>query len=96
MIAVTVMLEHSGGGGGATAGPIATAMLRSILGGENAVEARNVIYARMQYIYEQIRLAREKMKEEQQNGDNPENIDGEQQKEEDKKDANEDERIKYE
>ncbi|WP_275531793.1 penicillin-binding transpeptidase domain-containing protein, partial [Brachyspira hyodysenteriae] len=38
MIAVTVMLEHSGGGG-TTAGPIATAMLRSILGGEDAVEA---------------------------------------------------------
>ena len=97
MIAVTVMLEHSGGGGGTTAGPIATAMLRSILGGEDAVEARNVIYARMQYIYQQIRLAREKMRAEaeaQQNGETLENIDGEQQKQEEK--TEEDERIKYE
>ncbi|KLI32845.1 hypothetical protein SZ49_01230, partial [Brachyspira hyodysenteriae] len=82
--------------GGTTAGPIATAMLRSILGGEDAVEARNVIYARMQYIYQQIRLAREKMRAEaeaQENGETLENIDGEQQKE---TKTEEDERIKYE
>mgnify|MGYP000072074142 CR=1 FL=1 len=59
MVAVTVMLEHSGGGGGSTAGPIATAMLRSILSGENALEVRNSIYYRMQSIYEQLRIARE-------------------------------------
>lgn len=59
MVAVTVMLEHSGGGGGSTAGPIATAMLRSILSGENAINVRNSIYNRMQLIYEQFRLQRE-------------------------------------
>ena len=88
MIAVTVMLEHSGGGGGTTAGPIATAMLRSILGGENAMDARNAIYSRMRYIYQQIRLAREQAALE--NGDA-----GINNNEENKK-SGEDERIKYE
>ena len=55
MVAVTVMLEHSGGGGGSTAAPIATAMLRSILNGENAINARNSIYGRMSSIYQYMR-----------------------------------------
>lgn len=55
MVAVTVMLEHSGGGGGSTAAPIATAMLRSILNGENAISARNSIYGRMSSIYQYMR-----------------------------------------
>ena len=45
----------------------------------------------MQYIYQQIRLAREQMKA-QENGEILENIDGEQKEEK----TGEDERIKYE
>ena len=67
MIAVTVMLEHSGGGGGSTAGPIATAMLRSILNGEDAISARNSIYNRMNNIYKNVKSA--------QNQENDEEID---------------------
>ena len=76
------MLEHSGGGGGSTAGPIATAMLRSILSGENALEVRNSIYYRMQSIYEQLRLAREQAAAEEKDGK--------------KSKREEDNRIKYE
>ena len=92
MIAVTVMLEHSGGGGGSTAGPIATAMLRSILSGENALEVRNSIYYRMQRIYEEFRLAREQAAAESaENGENNDNEDDSK-----KKNRNADDRIRYE
>ena len=91
MVAVTVMLEHSGGGGGSTAGPIATAMLRSILSGENAINVRNSIYNRMQLIYEQFRLQRElEALENSESEKNEEEKDGKKSKRE------EDNRIKYE
>lgn len=91
MVAVTVMLEHSGGGGGSTAGPIATAMLRSILSGENAINVRNSIYNRMQLIYEQFRLQRElEALENSESEKNDEEKDGKKSKRE------EDNRIKYE
>ncbi|MEI0620437.1 penicillin-binding protein 2 [Brachyspira pilosicoli] len=92
MIAVTVMLENSGGGGGSTAGPIATAMLRSIIDGDDAIQARNSIYGRMQNIYRQIRMAREQQALE--NGANTENTENNNQN----TDINnqEDNRIQYE
>ena len=89
MVAVTVMLEHSGGGGGSTAGPIATAMLRSILSGENAINVRNSIYNRMQLIYEQFRLQRE-LEALENSEKNDEEKDSKKSKRE------EDNRIKYE
>ena len=92
MVVVTVMLEHSGGGGGSTAGPIATAMLRSILSGENALEVRNSIYYRMQSIYEQLRLAREQAAAEEM-GNNYNNAEEDNSK---KKNRNTDDRIRYE
>ena len=86
------MLEHSGGGGGSTAGPIATAMLRSILSGENALEVRNSIYYRMQSIYEQLRIAREQAAAEAaENGENNDNEDDSK-----NKNRNDDDRIRYE
>ena len=57
MVAVTVMLEHSGRREWKHGPePIATAMLRSILSGENAINVRNSIYNRMQLIYEQFKI----------------------------------------
>lgn len=94
MVAVTVMLEHSGGGGGSTAGPIATAMLRSILSGENALEVRNSIYYRMQSIYEQLRIAREQAAAEA--AENGENNDNNADEDNSKKKRNTDDRIRYE
>jgi len=59
MIAVTVMLEH-GGSGGLNAGPIATALLRSALNGEDVLVARNSIIARMSHIRNARYLRRQK------------------------------------
>lgn len=87
MIAVTVMLEHSGGGGGQSAGPIATAMLRYILSGEDPKAVRNSILYRMQYIREQAALARMQAAEE---ANNTENNTGE------SEEAVKDDRIQYE
>ncbi len=65
MIAVTVMIEH-GGGGGLNAGPVATALLRSILGGEDPQAVRDDIYTRMTYVRNQKYLRRMKARQEEE------------------------------
>ncbi len=57
IIAVTVLLEHRGGGG-LNAAPIATAMLRSIFLEEDPVDVRDSIYSRMNTIRQRGREQR--------------------------------------
>ena len=78
---------------GSTAGPIATAMLRSIIDGDDPIQARNSIYGRMQNIYRQIRIAREQRAlENAQNTENNENANNN----ENNMNTQEDNRIQYE
>ena len=72
-------------------GPIATAMLRSIIDGDDPIQARNSIYGRMQSIYRQVRIARQ-----QQALENAENANNNNENTEKNINTQEDNRIQYE
>lgn len=90
MYAVTVMLEH-GGGGGLNAGPIAAAMLRYLINGENPQAVRNDIYYRLNRAREQAALARQRARE-QASGE----ANNSEQNDFSANESDADERVKYE